>query len=54
MELAESHLILLVLGKALAIMGVPFWLYWFGPSSWTKLLWARAVIGQHPSTRPGL
>ena len=28
MELAESHLILLVLGTALAIMGVLFWLYW--------------------------
>jgi hypothetical protein len=28
MELAESHLILLVLGTALAIMGLLFWLYW--------------------------
>jgi hypothetical protein len=28
MELAESHLILLVLGTALAILGVLFWLYW--------------------------
>jgi hypothetical protein len=28
MELVESHLILLVLGTALAIMGVLFWLYW--------------------------